>query len=308
MATAVFTTVEARVDQQLTNAIWADEVKDNVNQLAGSHRNLLTNGGFELWQRGAGGFTATSAYTADRWQLSGTSGTITVTQETSIVDSASAASLKAVTVGSPVSWFVAQVVEGYQQLRGRTLSVSIRMRQSVASACSVGIYDGVGSTISSTSATTGSYVTYTVSRTIDAAATSVSVQVGFTSAATFYLDNAMLVIGPAPAPYQPLHPADELHRCQRYYEVIGGVSGALIMRGNGGAGIQEVSTVYYKATKAVVPTLTKGGTWAVTNCGQPTFNNPSVDSCNMAVTPTAGGLYDATPNSADDVLQIEANP
>src|SRR5215468_5934538 len=37
--------------------------------------NLLTNGGFEIWQRGAAGFTATGIYSADRWYngLGGTS-------------------------------------------------------------------------------------------------------------------------------------------------------------------------------------------------------------------------------------------
>src|SRR5262249_46089074 len=31
--------------------------------------NLLTNGGFEIWQRGAGPFNTASAFTADRWQI-----------------------------------------------------------------------------------------------------------------------------------------------------------------------------------------------------------------------------------------------
>src|SRR4029453_5203853 len=31
--------------------------------------NLLTNGGFEIWQRGNGPFTANGAWSADRWQM-----------------------------------------------------------------------------------------------------------------------------------------------------------------------------------------------------------------------------------------------
>src|SRR5215217_228252 len=51
--------------------------------------NLLTNGGFEQWQRGAGPFVtaASGIFTADRWQsqMGGAAGpTVTVTRETTI--------------------------------------------------------------------------------------------------------------------------------------------------------------------------------------------------------------------------------
>src|SRR5262252_4977444 len=39
--------------------------------------NLVTNGGFEIWQRGNGPFTATGVYGPDRWQL-GITGTDTL--------------------------------------------------------------------------------------------------------------------------------------------------------------------------------------------------------------------------------------
>src|SRR5499427_4015779 len=55
--------------------------------------NLLTNGGFEIWQRGNGPFTtAGTALSADRWaSLSSGAPTVSVSRNTANVDSSSAA-------------------------------------------------------------------------------------------------------------------------------------------------------------------------------------------------------------------------
>src|SRR5262249_5581526 len=45
-----------------------------------SGRNLLHNGRFTVWQRGAGPFT--NGYTADRWQIGRATDTISVSQGT----------------------------------------------------------------------------------------------------------------------------------------------------------------------------------------------------------------------------------
>lgn len=309
MATAVFTTVVDRsVGDPLTEAIWDDQLKDNLNSLAGSHRNLLTNGGFEVWQRGAGGFTADLAYTADRWQLDIEVGTATVTQETSVVD-ASSSSLKLVTAGGASSALIVQKIEDVKQLRGRTISFSARIQQSVASQAVLRITDSAGSSNGSAVATTGSFVTLTVSRAIgasEAGPLTVSIAVG--AAGTYYYDNAMLVIGPAPAPYQPLHPAEELARCQRYFEVVGGTSNALYLGGYNAAGANSGCSIFHKVTKGGVPTITKSGTWNVTNCAQPTVDAPSPELFRIFSAITALGAFFFTPNSGDDYVTIEHNP
>lgn len=305
MATAQFTEVVDRaVGDVLTEPIWDDQLKDNINQLAGAHRNLLTNGGFEIWQRGAGSFTVSTSYSADRWRLSGTS---TVTKETTTVE-VGAASLKMVVTGAGVG--VDQYLEDYIQLRGKTLTLSVRVNQNVAGGVAVTIGDNTGSSSTTSAATTGSWITVSVSRTINAAATAVFVvlqsQAG--SAGTYYFDNAMLVIGPAPAPYRPLHPAEEWARCQRYYEVMGGVSSTLFLRGYQAASTLAGTTLFYRVSKGGTPTITKNGTWAVTNCAQPAVGAPSVDSCNITTTVTALGDFSFTPNSSDDTVTVEYNP
>lgn len=306
MATAVFTEVVARVDQQLTNAIYEDQIRSNINQLAGAHRNLLTNGGFEVWQRGAGGFTADLAYTADRWQLDIEVGTATVTQETSVVD-ASSSSLKLVTAGGASSALIVQKIEDVKQLRGRTISFSARIQQSVASQAVLRITDSAGSTNGSAVATTGSFVTLTVSRAIgasEAGPLTVSIAVG--AAGTYYYDNAMLVIGPAPAPYQPLHPQEDLARCQRYYELCTAELLAYMS-----AGAIAGYGVPFATTKYTTPTLTKNGTWAVTNCNQPSVTQRSggeVRGFTAFATATALGQMSFNSNSTDDTISSECNP
>lgn len=305
MATATFTTVEARVTQQLTNAIWADEIQDNLNQLGGAHRNLLTNGGFEVWQRGAGPFGGSGFYTADRWTTSLFAGTNTVTKETTTIDGG-AASLKNV-VTSPTSIYILQRIEDYAQLRGQTISLSVRVNQSVASGAVAVITDSSGTTTGSAVATTGSFVTLTVTRTLGAAITTLDVGVQFTAAGTFYLDNAMLVIGPAPAPYRPLHPQEELARCQRYYEILSADYNTVAS-----AGAQNLGyALNYRQDKGGTPTLTKNGTWSVTNCGQPSVTARTGQETRMVTifaASTAAGVMQFTANSGDDTISAEWNP
>lgn len=309
MATATFTTVVDRaIGDPITEAIWDDQLKDNVNQLGGAHRNLLTNGGFEVWQRGAGAFTAHNAYTADRWIIDlGASGAVSITREATTIDSSGTYALACANTTTNAN-YVRQKIEDYGALRGRTLSFSARVRQSVASGVSISIQDNVSGTTSAFSATTGSYVTLTTTYTLNAAATQCILSFTFVATGTYYLDNAMLVIGPAPAPYQPLHPQEDLARCQRYYEVLGGVTDSVVMRCYQAAAAGISMTVFFKVTKGGTPTVTKNGTWAVTNCGQPGVGGASVGSCYLTATATATADTFFSPNSSDDTLTVEFNP
>lgn len=310
MADATFTTVVARVDQQLTNAIWEDQIRDNLNQLAGAHKNMLVNGGMEVWQRGAGAFTAGSAYSADRWQVNPGTGATSVTQETTTIDSLSSTSAKCVnTAGASQTPEFFQKVEHWATLKGQEVSCSVRVNQGAASGLRVRLHDGVSFTDGSTSATTGSWITLTCTKTLSASATTLVVYIATLVSGTYYVDNAMLTIGPDAAPYRPLHPQEELARCQRYYEVLGGAgAGELYHRGVGAAGVQAGTTLHFKTTKSGTPTVTKNGTWNVSNCGQPAVSGAGPGSCLIQSTVTAAGDFFFTTNSTDDSVTVEHNP
>jgi len=61
---------------EVTSAITAGDTAARAGR-----KNLIINGGFDVWQRGTS-FTTSAEYTADRWQLQLSGGTSTVTQQT----------------------------------------------------------------------------------------------------------------------------------------------------------------------------------------------------------------------------------
>lgn len=201
-------------------------LSDDISYLAANPReNLLVNPGFEIWQRGNGAFTADLAWTADRWYMdeAGTDA-FSVTKDTTNEDTNSVACMACdFTLGNGAgASAIKQLLEDFTQLRGKALSLSVRVKATVASAVRLSIYDSVtGWTYGSYHTGGGSYETLTVTATVAAAAASLAVGIFFAAtcsgADSAYLDNAMLVVGSVAATYTPLHPVDEWLRCARYY-------------------------------------------------------------------------------------------
>src|SRR5215471_5506603 len=282
--------------------------------------NLLTTGGFEIWQRGNGPFTGAvaGAWTADRWNAV-TVGTdaLSVSRDTTNVDNSLACAACTFTLGtgggntSLVQAF-ARAGEGLEQLKNKTVSVSVRVRTSTANAVKVVLFGTGGSSQSSTNHSgSGTYETLTATLAVGASATDVRVGIYFAASCTAYVDNANLVVGSQPADYVPLHPADDLARCLRYYELIGeGVGSGWVMGGTVATAASQAIwlTVPYKARKAVAPTVTKNGTWQVANCAQPTVWQSSSNDTILLATSSAAGAANFYANAAGQNLTIEANP
>jgi hypothetical protein len=202
------------------------------------HTNLLVNGGFEFNQHGVT-VTTNNTFIHDRWKLllNGTS-TATVTDETGTVDAGSAHAMKVVyTQGTPNSQ-IDQPLENVAGLKGATVSVSARIRQTVASGVRLYINDNIsgkqfaGSTAQFNS-TTVAFVTLTVTAPVSATAGSVSVGYDLSTTGTYYLDNTMLVIGSVPTTYVPETPALGFARCQRYYQIWSGAENPNLLIANG---------------------------------------------------------------------------
>jgi hypothetical protein len=275
--------------------------------------NLLTNGGFEIWQRGNGPFSA-NIYTADRWLTSwvGTD-TLNVSRDTTNVDTVSGACAACTFVlgtGAGQTVFY-QSLRGVDALRvAGPVSISIRVRTTTANAVRLAYYDGTAWNYAAGPVHTGNGTYQTLSTTFTAAggATSTSIAVSFAASCTAYIDNAMLVVGSQAADYAPLHPADDLARCLRYYEVLGeSTSEISIYASNSSAAGVTGWYSPFKARKAGTPTVTKLGTWGVTNCGQPVVGNAGFGGTSLYITATsAGNVY--TTNSAGCSVVAESNP
>jgi hypothetical protein len=126
------------------------------------------------------------------------------------------------------------------------------------------------------------------------------------------IDNATLVAGTVPGDYVPMHPADDVARCLRYYEVIGSGAGQYfpMVTGYNSAGAIVYTSIPFKAAKAVTPTITKNGTWTNSNTtGQPiATGGPALDGVTMQIAVSATGLGFVAPTGAGQNLTAEANP
>lgn len=277
--------------------------------------NLLTNGGFEIWQRGNGPFTAAGVYGPDRWTVGpGAGSTMSVSRDTSNMDTSSQTCAAVTYTHAALSQLtqpVAYAADGglVQQLRGRTVSFSVRVRTSTAGAVRAGLYGTTLGRISTGALHTGdgTYQTLTISATVPTNETNLQVEVQFSASCTAYVDNAMLVVGSQPADYAPLHPADDLARCLRYYEKLGPSSTWPIVGGYAGAGGFVRAVYTFHAPMAVTPTMTTGGTFAVTNSSAVSIGAPALDGFWLYITATVAGDANANSNNSG-YITAESNP
>jgi hypothetical protein len=54
------------------------------------------------------------------------------------------------------------------------------------------------------------------------------------------------------------------------------------------------------------PTVTKYGTWAVSNTGQPTIRGASASNFLLQIAATGTGIATSYPNSSDDIIDASA--
>ena len=254
--------------------------------------NLLTNGGFEIWQRGNGPFTVANAYAADRWQILLAAGdTLSVSRDTANIAATGSAACAACTYTRSAggTGLVNPAGAEVSTLRGLTVTMSVRVRTSTANAVRLRCNDGVtGLQYGAYHTGGGSYETLTLTYAIAATATALNIGPEFQQSCTAYLDNAMLVVGSVPADYAPLHPADDLARCLRYYETAGSVN--QLYAGWAGAANEALGvSVRWQVQKSIVPTVTKIASGSLTNCGAATISGPSVDGTQIYANATAIG-------------------
>lgn len=281
---------------------------DGTLGIAGKE-NLLTNPGFEVWQRGNGPFTANLAYTADRWVFAqGGTSTVSITRDTTNLAPGSQYSLAAVYTHNAPSYLF-QRNELYTQLTSKQVTFGCWVKCVTANAARLALSDNVTATFGAYHPGDGLWHLLTVTATISATATTVDTQLRLDASCTAWFDNATLVTGGSPLPYAPLHPAEEMARCQRYYEIIGTQGSSIIVEGIATAGSQTCRCVLpYKQTKAVTPTITRTGTWSLVNAaGQPTVTG-DLTCCYLTVTSSAAGQFSAFNNVASAWLTIEGNP
>ena len=318
IATGAITTTQI-ADGTIATADLANAAVTNAKLGTDTARlNLLTNGGFEVQQRG--GAAVATGYCADRWLLGPGAGSAFSAGATGGVLPPTGSSIaESVTYTHSAASSISQKLEG-QQLAGLTVSFSMMVRCNAANAVRLRIDNNIGG-----GGTPGGYhpgdntwQKLTVTQAISAGAvTSVYATIEFNATCIAYLDNAMLVVGSVAADYAPLHPADDLARCLRYYEVYG--SGQIAS----GMHYSTTTTIYFlpiRVQKSVTPTVTvtnPGNLWGYTSTATGiAYTSVSADSVTaqaLRINCSGGSGFTAGQASllwfgGAGSLAIEANP
>lgn len=245
--------------------IYPDLITNSHLALDVSRGNLLTNGGFKIWQRGTGPFTVSNAYTADQWFLNpGGGSTISCQRVTTVTANGGDGDF-----GANLSYTYASAGGQLQTLRftdkpglrGKTLTLSARVYAQVASAVQLMITgDGTGAVaaVSASHSGNSTYETLSVTYLVPGDGTFIQCYVPYfvASASTVYVQNACLIGGSGPADYVPMHPVEDLNRCLRYYEIIGNGYGNLVGPGVFINTTQMMFNTRFQIRKAGTPTLT----------------------------------------------------
>ena len=195
---------------------------------AGSNPNLLINPNFAINQRGQSSYTGSTSpvYCVDRWYLYGDSTFETASKKVSLLKQYS------------LFW---QDIENYNDLKGKTVTFSISVSNVRGNALYMKVFGGQDIHIT----TDGIYtVTTTLSTSIAKFGCGLSRSTNDTGEASCVVNWAKLEIGSVATEFSPPSIAEELPKCQRYYQRF--------RQGAGGYGLPIISVGYASSTTTIV--------------------------------------------------------
>ena len=272
-----------------------------------SHRNMIINGGFDVWQRGTSQVSVTNLeqkFFADRFGIYPSGGTITADRvaftqgQTTVPGNPNYHARIAMASGNANNWAVIKTqLENPERLANQTYTISFWAKGTNPGGGNFQMYESMyhnnggtivpNSEIYTTVTVTSSWQKFTFTRT--EAAWNSSCVLGnsnyyywsiiqpeadtSTNAWTLDIANIQLELGSVATDFEHRSYGEELALCQRYYQDLG----RLFVQGYGyGSGTDGVgSALLFSTTMRATPTLTKtnenhGGSYASME-----FNHPS---------------------------------
>lgn len=274
------------------NEVPAIESKLDNGQNRG--KNLIINGDFSVWQRGTSGFT-TDGYTADRWRMDESGATVTVSQQPHVLGQTDVPGNPQhflrydVATGNADATFSTRV-ENVSSVSGSEVTLSFYAKGSNPGGGNLSLdwlqYFGTGGSPSSfvtgnigTTTLTSSWqkFTYTFTPTSISGKTlgtngddyiSFSLKQpsadATTSAWQLDISNVQLEFGDTATDFEYVSPADQLARCQRYFERQNIMSGAIFTVGQAVSTSQVESFITYTEKRAI-PSISDNGNVDVLN-------------------------------------------
>jgi len=243
----------------IADAVTETEIADaTVVNLKSGRKNLIINGGFDVWQRGTS--FSSAEYTSDRWKAQIQASTGTHTQD-SDAPSGFRYSLKETCTGTS-SWFqVGQAVEykNFAHLVGQEVTLSFyakasftgltsRVRKATTEDANT-IFSGT-TVVAPAHILTTSWARYTTTFTIPTDAKALTLEfseTGWSNGDTFNITGVQLELGSQATDFEREDYGTTLSRCQRYYEIS--PTSYLSTYGS-----NSVSNIPYKVKKRTTPT------------------------------------------------------
>ena len=270
------------------------------NPFVSGRKNLIINGGFDVWQRGTTG-TAQGYNSADRWYISrgGGSPAVSITRETfatTETDIKSKYYLQWVQSTGGTTPYIVQRVEEIKPLLGQEVTVSVWMKAASAVTIDLDVYIDYGDAQSTTLDENTSFSvttswqkfqhTFTISSGGTVAANS-NLEVRFSppdsNTITTYFAEAQLEYGSTATDFEHRSYGEELALCQRYFWRLDRTygSGNTIGTGSNYAS-SSLMMVYYPAVMRASPTT------ALTNANYSLYSNTTNHGANSLTFSTNG--------------------
>jgi hypothetical protein len=249
----------------------ATALESRATQLEYNSPNYIINGGFDIWQRGAGPTTALGYAHVDRFWCNNSGGTTTFSRESTVVPLGAQYSLKATQSVASAVVLVVQNIEtsNVMPLAGKTVSWSSYVAVSGASAVvkmdiqystsaeTVTSMTGLPATTVTVPATSAfSRIVNTV--TVPSNAKTLQVRIYSDSLAvgtSMYVSGAQLELGSTATAFRRNANSlqGELAACQRYYQAVNHVYSGCT---SGGFGNSYANRQPYGVTMRIAPSLT----------------------------------------------------
>jgi len=123
---------------------------------------------------------------------------------------------------------------------------------------------------------------------------------------TFFITGVQMELGPTPTEFEHMTYGRDLEACKRYFYRIGGVANALFEKGYQYNGVYAGANVFHNPEMRAAPTVTKAGTFSVTNCGQPAWTSVDTKTGYYQALLSSTGGYDWASDSSDDHVSFDA--
>jgi hypothetical protein len=288
-----------------------------------SSRRKNVNGGFDIWQRGAGPFTpaaSTVTYGCDQWwsvragvtnfsvsQQAGTLGHYAFKLQRTAAD----ASLVAISCGHTIESSKCYTAAGKTctysfsvkagaNFSGSNLAVAVHTGTGVdqgSAAQSAGTWTGWAATLNTTQAITTTLTRYSFSVAIPAGTKEIGLFFSWVPTGTAGADDSITLeevqfeVGSLTS-FEDVDTAVEVVKCQRYYERVG-ANGAdsIYFAGYQVIGFLVGCPLKWLVQKRAIPAIAIVGSFTLTNCPQPSIANADVDGCAIFTTASATGAW-----------------